>query len=158
MPSTYSYPGVYIEEIPSGVHAIAGASTSNTAFIDFFARGPVDQAVEITSYVDFERIFGGLDPRSDASYAILQYYLNGGQIAFVVRVASGAKQGWGWLATGYGGQKTLQVLAANEGKWGNNIQVAVGAVTDQTLLKVDSTLFNLVVREAVPTNGVVRVT
>src|SRR5260370_7225612 len=109
---SYTYPGVYIEEIPSGVHAITGVSTSNTAFVDFFARGPVDQAVEITSYGDFERIFGGLDVRSDASYAVLQYYLNGGQIAFVVRVVSGAPTASPWLAAGYGAPPTPHIHAA----------------------------------------------
>ena len=82
---TYTYPGVYIEEIPSGVHTIVGVSTSNAAFIDWFARGPANTAVEITSLADFERVFGGLDSRSDASYAIMQFYLNGGQVAWVVR-------------------------------------------------------------------------
>jgi phage tail sheath protein FI len=86
MPITPTYPGVYVEELPSSVHTISGASTSNTAFIDFFERGPVDQATRITSYSDFERLFGGLDKRSDASYQIYQYYLNGGSIGYVVRV------------------------------------------------------------------------
>lgn len=154
MPSTYSYPGVYIEEIPSGVHPIAGASTSNTAFVDFFARGPVDRAVEVTSYADFERNFGGLDARSEASYAVLQYYLNGGQIAFIVRVvASDAKIASGWLTAGYGGQKTLQVSAANAGAWGNSIDVAVDQNIDAKALAIDSTLFNLVVREFVDVGG-----
>ena len=87
MPLTPTYPGVYIEELPSSVHTITGASTSNTAFIDFFARGPVGEATRITSYSDFERFFGGLDKRSAASYQIRQYYLNGGSTGFVVRVA-----------------------------------------------------------------------
>jgi phage tail sheath protein FI len=158
MPSTYTYPGVYIEEIPSGVHAIAGASTSNTAFIDFFARGPVDQAVEITSYADFERTFGGLDERSEASYAILQYYLNGGQIAFVVRVAPGATPASGWLTGGYGGQPTLEVSAASPGDWGNDLQVAVDTTNiDSKARLIDPTLFNFVVREVVVSNGSPRV-
>src|ERR1700674_1640346 len=103
MPSTSSYPGVYIEQIPSGVHAIAGSSTSNTAFIDFFARGPVDQAVEITSFADFERSCGGMDAGREASYERVQYYLNGGQIAFGARVAPAAAVASGWLTGGYGG-------------------------------------------------------
>ena len=61
MPGTYTYPGVYIEEIPSGVRTITGVSTSDTAFVDFFGRGLVNQAVRITSFGDFERVFGGLD-------------------------------------------------------------------------------------------------
>ena len=86
MPISPTYPGVYIQELPSGVHTIAGASTSNTAFVDFFSRGPVGVAQRITSFTDFERFFGGLDKRSEASYQIMQYYLNGGQIGYVVRV------------------------------------------------------------------------
>jgi phage tail sheath protein FI len=60
MPEAYLYPGVYVQEIPSGVHPIAGVSTSDTAFVDFFPRGPVDEPVRITSFADFERR-GGLE-------------------------------------------------------------------------------------------------
>ena len=74
MPATYSYPGVYVEEIPGGVRAITGVSTSNTAFIGYFTRGPLNEAVRITSFSDFERTYGGLDSSSEASYAIQQYY------------------------------------------------------------------------------------
>jgi phage tail sheath protein FI len=48
MPSAYTYPGVYVEEVPSGVRTIAGVSTSDTAFIDFFGRGPMNRAVRVT--------------------------------------------------------------------------------------------------------------
>src|SRR5258708_13619625 len=87
MPATYTYPGLYVEEVPSGVRTIAGVSTAETAFIDFFPRGPVDRPQRVTSFGDFERNYGGLDERSEASYAVQQYYLNGGQIAWNVRVA-----------------------------------------------------------------------
>ena len=88
MPVTPTYPGVYIEEIPSGVHPITGVATSIAAFVDFFGRGPMNTAVQIFSFADFERTFGGLDVRSEASYAIQQFFLNGGTQAWVVRVAS----------------------------------------------------------------------
>lgn len=84
------YPGVYVEENPNGPRTISGVSTSNTAFVGFFTRGPMNEPVRITSFSDFERRFGGLDARSEASYAIQQYYLNGGSIALVVRVAERA--------------------------------------------------------------------
>lgn len=148
MPATYSYPGVYVEEIPSGVRTIAGVSTSNTAFIGYFPRGPMDEAVRITSYGDFERNFGGLDSSSEASYAIQQYYQNGGSIAFVIRVASGSPSPA--TVTLQGGsplQNTLVVDAANEGEWGRNLRVA--AVAHPT----DGSKFNLVVREVVSRNG-----
>src|SRR5579863_7904315 len=88
MPQTYLYPGLYVQELQSGIHPITGVPTSNTAFVDFFARGPLNQAVELTSLADFQRSFGGVDTRSEASYAILQYYLNGGSISWCVRVAA----------------------------------------------------------------------
>ena len=59
MPPTLTYPGVYIEELPSGVHPITGVATSITAFVGRALRGPVDEPITITSFADFERIFGG---------------------------------------------------------------------------------------------------
>jgi hypothetical protein len=129
MPSNLSYPGVYVEEIPSGVRTITGVSTSDTAFIDFFARGPLDEPVRLTSYGDFVRVFGGLDTRSAASYALQQYYLNGGQIAYVVRVAtSAAKPSEANLTKG--GVNLYKVVAKTPGKWGDNLRVAVTASRD----------------------------
>jgi phage tail sheath protein FI len=60
MPTTPTYPGVYIEEIPSGVRTIMGVATSITAFIGRALRGPVDEPKTINSFGDFERTFGGL--------------------------------------------------------------------------------------------------
>ena len=71
-------------------HEIAGTSTSETAFVDFFARGPVNQAVRITSMTEFNECFGGVDPRSEASYGIAQFFQNGGDVAWVVRVLTSA--------------------------------------------------------------------
>lgn len=59
MPTTPTYPGVYIEEIPSGVRTIVGVATSIAAFVDFFPRGLLDEAVHLFSFADFEREFGG---------------------------------------------------------------------------------------------------
>ena len=60
MPVAPTYPGVYIEEIPSGVRTIVGVATSITAFIGRAARGPADESTTINNFGDFERIFGGL--------------------------------------------------------------------------------------------------
>src|SRR6266511_3672103 len=88
MPVTPTYPGVYIEEVPSGVHPITGVATSIAAFLDFFPRGPLNTASQILSFADFEREFAGLDTRSEASYAIQQFFLNGGSECWVVRVGT----------------------------------------------------------------------
>lgn len=148
MPSTLTYPGVYVEEIPSGVRTIVGVSTSDTAFVDFFRRGPVNRPVRITSFADFERVFGGLDNRSEASYGLQQYYLNGGSIAWVVRVTDNTA-GAASLSLEFGSPpaNALAVEAANPGDWGENLQVGISHPASS------ATLFNLVVREVVTVGG-----
>ena len=141
MPSSYIYPGIYIEEILSGVRTITGVSTSDTVFVGFFKRGPMNEPVRITSFADFERLFGGLDTRSKASYAIQQYYLNGGQIAWVVRVADGAQTAVLDLDGGSPADTVLTLKAASPGLWGKNVEIVVGHIDS------DRNLFNLVVRE-----------
>ena len=59
MPVSPTHPGVYIQEVPSGVRSIVGVATSVAAFVDSFARGPFNQAVRVFSFGDFERIYGG---------------------------------------------------------------------------------------------------
>jgi uncharacterized protein len=86
MPVTPTYPGVYIEEIPSSVRTITGVATSITAFIGRARRGVVNEAVTINSFADFERRFGGLWLASAMSYAVRDFYLNGGGQAIIVRL------------------------------------------------------------------------
>ncbi|MEE8586408.1 MAG: phage tail sheath family protein, partial [Acidobacteriota bacterium] len=78
MPVALSYPGVYIEEGPSGVRTIVGVATSITAFIGRALRGPVNEPTRIQSFGDFERAFGGLWSESTMSYAVQHYFLNDG--------------------------------------------------------------------------------
>ena len=94
MPVHVTYPGVYVEELPSSEKTVTGISTSTTAFVDFFARGPMSDGnvaapVQIFNYRDFQRTFGGLHGRSEASYAIMQFFNNGGETAWVVRSDDG---------------------------------------------------------------------
>lgn len=161
MPITPTYPGVYIEEIPSGVRTITGVSTSVAAFIGYFKRGPMNQAVQIFSVADFERNFGGLDIRSEASYAIQQFFLNGGTEAWIVRTAQKlddpepdsppnaqvAAIEIENLADD-SGVSVLRATAINEGEWGNNIRIDVDYnTTDPT------TTFNLTVTEVAIVGG-----
>jgi phage tail sheath protein FI len=132
MPLQPTYPGVYIEEIPSGVRTIAGISTSIAAFIDYFRRGPMNRAVRIFSFGDFEREFGGLDALSEASYSIQQFFLNGGSQAYVVRVAGGAATSASVAIGAATGAATVLTLAANnEGTWGNSIRARIDHNTVQ---------------------------
>src|SRR2546430_16504677 len=87
MPATLTYPGVYIEEVPSGVHTIAGVATSITAFVGYTSRGLDNRAKHIFSFADFERSFGGLASDSELSYAVQQFFSNGGTQALLVPVS-----------------------------------------------------------------------
>ena len=133
MPTAPTYPGVYIEEIPSGVRTITGVATSIAAFIDFFREGPVNKAVQILGMADFERAFGGLDTRSEASYAISQFFLNGGSEAWVVRTAHDGG-GANALAkasvtvkkgTTPAAPEIMKITALSEGIWGNTLRVTI---------------------------------
>jgi phage tail sheath protein FI len=147
MPVTPTYPGVYIEELPSGARPITGVATSIAAFIDFFPQGPVGDAVHVFGWPDFERQFGGLDTRSEASYAVQQFFLNGGTDAYVVRTTSSTA---GKEATAAaialmdksGGSDVLVATAANPGQWGNNLRVDVDYGTTDP-----AKLFNLTIVE-----------
>jgi len=86
MPVTPTYPGVYVEELPSGVRTITGVATSITAFIGRAKRGPVNEPSLINSYGEFERIFGGLWNESTMSFAVRDFYNNGGSQAAIVRL------------------------------------------------------------------------
>ena len=86
MPVNPTYPGVYIEEIPSGVRTITGVATSITAFIGRTLRGLENEPTIINSFSDFERMFGGLDVDYPMSYAVRDFYLNGGSQAIIVRL------------------------------------------------------------------------
>ncbi|HZE57456.1 MAG TPA: phage tail sheath subtilisin-like domain-containing protein [Chthoniobacterales bacterium] len=88
MPSVppVSFPGVYLEELPGGVHSIPGVPTSITAFIGHARRGPVDSPTAINSFADFERRFGRLWKESALGFAVRDFFLNGGSQALIVRL------------------------------------------------------------------------
>jgi len=147
MPITPTYPGVYIEEIPSGVRTITGVSTSVTAFIGRSKRGPLNKATHIFSFSDYERDFGGLWEDSAMSYAVSQYFLNGGSHAVIVRVFNDDGSGLSSLSfPGSDGPDDLQLDAASPGLWGENL---VGRIDHETKDKDEATpiLFNLKIKD-----------
>ena len=141
MPVAVSYPGVYVEEIPSGVHTITGVATSITAFIGWAAKGPVMYAGLVLSWADFERMYGGFDARSPyLGYAVSQFFINGGQQAYIVRLstykltasatltpAASATLTLGGLTftAGTVGPDGLVSNAANPGVWAQNYGIAI---------------------------------
>lgn len=154
MPIAPTYPGVYIEELPSGVRTITGVSTSVTAFLGSFKRGQLNQPIQLFSVADLERNFGALDSGSEAGYAVRQFFGNGGGEAWVVRVASTipasggnpavapAASGINLLDAVAAGTAVLNAAAASEGAWGDNVRLGVDYDT-----KDPSKRFNLTALE-----------
>jgi phage tail sheath protein FI len=159
MPVTTTYPGVYIEELPSSVRTITAVSTSVTAFVGSTLRGPADTPVTLTSFTDYERRFGGLTPDSVLGHAVQQFFLNGGSIAIVVRVV-GAGATRSTFDIPAGGQ-SLRITAAEPGTFSDGLRVAIDydtaapddtfnlRVTDLTGT-VNETFRNLSVRSSDP--------
>ena len=83
--------GIRVAEQSGPEQAIARAPTAITAFVGRTLRGPINRPVLISSYSDFQAIFGGLWQPSMLGYAIEQYFENGGRHALVVRVVNGAR-------------------------------------------------------------------
>lgn len=83
-----TYPGVYIEETPSGVRTVSGVSTCATSFAGFILRQPIKEAVHVFGFADFERSFGDIGTDTQLGSALGQYFLHGGTDAWVVRTAS----------------------------------------------------------------------
>jgi phage tail sheath protein FI len=125
MPTTPTYPGVYIEEISSGVRTITGVATSITAFVGWAAKGPTDRAELVLSFADYERKFGGLDANSLMSYAVFHFFNNGGQRAYIIRVvrtdSATATENAAAATVTLDGK--LKVTASSSGDWGNDYAI-----------------------------------
>jgi len=129
MPVQPTYPGVYIEEVPSGVRTITGVATSIAAFVGRARRGPVDEAVTINGFADFERIYGGLWAESSLGFAVRDFFLNGGSQAIIVRVylrdtAGGAPEPRSTLSIG-AGPNSVPLIAASPGSWGSRLRATI---------------------------------
>lgn len=135
MPVQPTYPGVYIPEVLSGARTITGVPMSIAAFIDYFKCGITNYPVKVFNWGDFEREFGGLDIQSEASYAIQQFFLNGGTCAWVIRTISGnfrvasveipSAQVKAFVIEAGRFDPETQPNTTNPGEWGNNLRVDI---------------------------------
>lgn len=92
--------GIRVAEQAGGDQAIARAHTATTAFVGRTLRGPVDRPVTIHTFAEFQAVFGGLWQPSTLSYAVEQYFENGGRTAIVVRVVNGGRPATLTMPTG----------------------------------------------------------
>ncbi|MFM0336850.1 Ig-like domain-containing protein [Paraburkholderia fungorum] len=105
-----SYPGVYIEEISSGVRPITGVATSIAAFVGWAPQGPTDEAILVQSWPEFQNRYGGLNAQSRLGHVVNQFFGNGGQQAYIVRLAWQAN-----LAAAPGTQPAACATASSSG-------------------------------------------
>ncbi|MGO1052695.1 phage tail sheath subtilisin-like domain-containing protein [Crossiella sp. CA198] len=142
MPVQPTYPGVYINELPSAVRTITGVPTSVAAFVGAALRGPANVPVHITSFADYTATFGALHASVPLSHAVYQFYLNGGSEAEIVRLV-------GANATSAAGQHgtapaELKLAASGAGAWGSKIRFRVD---HDTADPADTSLYNLTIRD-----------
>ena len=100
MAMTDGAPGVYIEEKPSGSMPLQGVGTAVAAFVGFTetyvpaAGDPTDpdgiKPQLVTSWPQYERIYGGCPAGIMLPLAVKGFFENGGSICFVVRIPDGA--------------------------------------------------------------------
>jgi uncharacterized protein len=118
MPLQTRHPGVYVEEVPSGVHTIVGVSTSVTAFVGATRMGPVGRPVRVRSIPEFIRAFGPpIDEANPLGHSVVHFFANGGSEAIVVRAARGTATTAKAKLKGQKGEDLLLLEAASPGGW-----------------------------------------
>lgn len=141
----YNHPGVFIEEIPSGVRPISAASTSIPIFIGAAKNGPIGDPQFLLTWDDYKTAFGGISDEADAlGLSVSSFYANGGGAAYAVRLADGALSStmpagemFGPLGGTMAAANVLSIEAANPGVWGDSVSVQVENSNGQTFtLKV----------------------
>src|SRR5918999_1694133 len=154
MPVQVSYPGVYIREVPSGVRTITGVATSIVLFMGRTRRGRLNVPTRVLSFAAYERNFGTDTVISEMTDQVRQFFLNGGQQAFIMRIAEGltAKPAKVTLENQLG-TNVLELEAKDAGVDGNMLRAEV----DYNTPSPEST-FNLrVFREVINAFGEVEV-
>jgi phage tail sheath protein FI len=146
----YLAPGVYVEETSFRAKSIEGVSTSTTAFVGPTRKGPTaEDPVLITSFGNFERIFGGFEDLNFGSgevtnyiaHGVRNYFDNGGARLFMARVFIGAEDADGFARAAFiGGDaddvNNVRFVARSPGRAGDGevtIELDQTPVTAQSL-------------------------
>lgn len=143
-------PGVYVEEIPSGVRPIQAAGTSTAAFFGEAERGPIGEMKQIFNFTEYRNIYGNfLDGGRYLAHSVLHFFENGGATCYIGRVANGAEVASVTVldrAPSPDEQDTLTISASSAGVWGNRIMVEI----DSDASNNPGSFFNLTVLQDNP--------
>ena len=124
--SNPTYPGVYMEEVSSGVRPIEAAGTSTAAFFGYAERGPIGALKKVFSFSEFQGIFGGFVTGHYLAHGVYQFFNNGGSQCYIGRVALGAETASVTIKDrGTTAKDSLTISAASPGVWGNAVSIAV---------------------------------
>jgi len=118
---------------------IARLPTAVTAFVGRTLKGPVNRPVAVTSFAEFQQVFGGLWQPSTISYAVEQFFEHGGGRAIIVRVANGARPPTIKLPAGTG---SLRLAGVNPG----SREYLRASVDYDGIPEGDADRFNLVIQ------------
>ena len=118
---TYTAPGVYVEEVPSSQKSLSAAATAIAAFVGFTEKAPNDDPSDpeglkprlVTSWTQFEQLYGGFSNGCVLPLSVYGYFQNGGAIAYVVRIPN----------TTPAGQPSQAALPAADRALGNPLSV-----------------------------------
>lgn len=84
----YQTPGVYVEEIESGSKPIEAGSTNVAGFLGIAEKGPVNEAVLVTNWTQYTKLFGGLHTGGWLAHGVYQFFQNGGTKAYINNLAA----------------------------------------------------------------------
>lgn len=149
--SEYLSPGVYVEEVSSGVKPIEGVGTSTGAFVGIAEKGPIGQAVLIANWTQYVKVFGNFLPDFYLSHAVYQFFKEGGTRCYVSRTChydnvSDARSKTAKYSTEIlkdaADKESILISASSEGIWGNKICV----VTKTSPGKPEDKKFDLIVK------------
>lgn len=142
-----TYPGVYVEEVSSGVRPIAAASTSTAAFLGEAEKGSLSEAVKIFNFTQYQNLYGKFLDGLFLSHAVYQFFNNGGSQCYIVRVAGANTATADIVLNDRAGtpQASLTIEASSAGAWGNRLAVNISnasAETTDATEKVDNAFGN----------------
>jgi uncharacterized protein len=110
--ANYQHPGNYLQEIPV-MGNIQGASTSVAAFLGITDAGPVNTPTLITSWNAYVRQFGGLVWMGFNTWAVYEFFQEGGSACYVVRLDDSKS------SAAAASIDNARLVAATKGTWGS---------------------------------------
>jgi phage tail sheath protein FI len=180
----YLAPGVYTEEVSFRAKSIEGVATSTTGYAGLTRYGPVQftddvgpgpRSTEprlITSFTEFERVYGGLDPltidRGDGipisenylAHAARAFFLNGGTRLYISRVFAPVNDPDDW-----GVARSVLNFPNDSATWRarwpgvyGNVLVTVRAVRKPNVAFPDVRFGNIIQAKALTRGAVVEIT